>query len=236
MHLGPIVFRDYEIPTSVRFGGRHRVAVRTLSGGDRAVERLGPDDSEIQFDGVFSGSEAENRAMTFDNLRLSGQMIWLGWQSFRRLVLVKSFIAEYHSPWWITYQASCIVVRQTVLADGIGSLLIGTLWSDLGSAQALGLRTGVSLAALQMALSGNNVATPGTVNRQLALDAVRTTLGSLATQVDTQSSLVSAACPVDRSVSSLSAYIAGVAGAAGALASAAATRSYVSRIGVTLNG
>lgn len=236
MQLGPIVFRDYEVPASVRFGGRHRVAVRALSGGDRAIERLGPDDSEIQFDGVFSGSEAENRALTFDNLRLSGQIVWLGWQSFRRLVVVKSFIAEYHNPWWITYQASCVVVRQTVLGDGIGSFLIGTLWSDLGNAQTIAAQAGVSLADLQVALSGGNVATPGTANRQLGLDVVRSTLSVLTDQVDTQSALVSAACPVDRSARALSAYIASAASAAGALAAATATRSYVSRIGVKLNG
>src|ERR1700722_8425959 len=112
MRLGSIDLQDFEVPQSVRFGGRHRLNVHVLAGGRRIVERLGPDDTEIQFRGTFSGPAAESRARAFDNVRLSGEIVWLTWDSFRRQVIIKSFIADYHSPWWISYQISCVVAHQ----------------------------------------------------------------------------------------------------------------------------
>lgn len=236
MQLGPIVLQEYEVPSSIRFGGSQRVAVRTLSGGGRAIEQLGPDDSEIQFDGVFSGPNAEIRAVVFDELRLSGQIVWLAWESFRRLVLVKTFVADYQSPWWIAYKVSCIVVQQALPGISLAPILAGTLSSDLNSALAAALLSGVSLLPLQAALSSSSVAVPGTADQRAALVMVQATLGSLGTQMDDQSILVTAPQPPDLSPRSLSAYTINVAGAAGLLAAAAATRPYVGRIGVNLNG
>lgn len=236
MQLGPIVFQEYEVPSSVRFGGRHRVAVRTLSGGARAIERLGPDDNEVQFDGVFSGPDAEIRAVAFDELRLSGQAVWLAWQSFRRLVVVKTFIADYHSPWWISYKVSCVVVRQALSDIVPVPILQGTLGSDLSNALAVASSSGVSITPLQLALSSSNVAIPGTLDQRAALETVEATLGSLNSQIDDQSILVTGPPPADQSVGSLSDYVTNAADSAGILASAAATRCYVGRIGVNLNG
>jgi hypothetical protein len=75
MRLGSIDLQDFEVPQSVRFGGRHRLNVHVLAGGRRIVERLGPDDTEIQFRGTFSGPAAESRARAFDNVRLSGEIV-----------------------------------------------------------------------------------------------------------------------------------------------------------------
>jgi hypothetical protein len=112
IRIGPIDLQEFEVPQSLRFGGRHRLVIHTLAGGQRIVERLGPDDSEIQFRGTFSGPFAEARARTFDNLRVSGGIVWLTWESFRRRIIINSFIAYYQTRWWIPYQISCVVVDQ----------------------------------------------------------------------------------------------------------------------------
>jgi len=95
IQLGSINLQDFEIPQTLRFGGRHRLTVHSLANGRRIVERLGPDDDEIRFQGSFSGPTAEGRARAVDNLRLSGEIVWLTWESFRRLTIVKSFTADY---------------------------------------------------------------------------------------------------------------------------------------------
>ena len=112
IRLGLIDLRDFEIPQSVRFGGRHRLSVHVLAGGRRIVERLGPDDDEIEFQGTFSGPTAEARARAFDQLRVSGEIVWLTWESFRRQIIVRRFIAEFHNPWWIPYRISCVALNR----------------------------------------------------------------------------------------------------------------------------
>ena len=89
IQIGPINLQDFEVPTSVRFGGRQRLAVHRLAGGHRIVEKLGPDDDEITFKGTFSGPNAKSRVRTFDDLRLSGAIVWLTWESFKRRVVVR---------------------------------------------------------------------------------------------------------------------------------------------------
>jgi hypothetical protein len=110
------------------------LAVHNLAGGRRVVERLGPDDGEVTFEGTFSGSNAEARVRALDNLRLSGEVVWLTWESFRRLVVVKSFVAEYHSPWWIPYKISCVVFQQSFATSSQASTLSALISADLGNA------------------------------------------------------------------------------------------------------
>ena len=236
MLLGPILLQDYEVPSSIRFGGSQRVAIRMLSGGGRAIEQLGPDDSEIQFSGTISGPAAEIRAALFDDLRMSGQIIWLAWEGFRRQVIVRTFIADYQSPWWIRYEIGCVVVQQALPGILLASVQAGTLASDMNSASAAAVSSGVSVALLASALTSSNVAVPGTADQRTALGAVQTTLAVLATQIGTQSLLVAAAPPYGAGPGSLSDYVSGVTSAAGMLAAAAATSPYVGRIGVNLNG
>lgn len=236
MQLGPIAFQEYEVPSSIRFGGQHRIAVHTLFGGARTLERLGPADSEIQFEGIFSGPDAESRAMAFDELRLSGTVVWLAWQAFRRLVIVKTFSADYHTPWWISYQVSCVVVTQNLSNIDLPPILAAGLGTDLSNALAAASLSGIGLTSLQGALSPANAAVPGTSDQRGALGTVQTTLTALGSEVDRQSLLVEAPPPEGVNGASLSAYVADLTAAAGGLASAVATRSYVGRIGVHLNG
>lgn len=69
MQIGPIDLYDFEVPPSISFGGCHRLAVHKLASGERLIEPLGPDDDDIQFQGVFSGPDAELRARALDVLR-----------------------------------------------------------------------------------------------------------------------------------------------------------------------
>lgn len=234
IQIGLIGLQGFEVPSSVRFGGRYRLAVHTLSGGRRAVERLGPDDGEIAFRGTFSGSNAEARVRAFDELRISGEIVWLTWESFRRLVIVKSFIAEYKSPWWIPYQVSCVVVHQS----GVGAAQISTLSSlimaDLANALSATSGSTLSLDSLQSALASTNVLTAGTSDQAKAMSAVTSTIGQINSQVSVQSSLITTNTASCSNSLLFAQTLTSTVANAGLLASAANAAAYVGRIGTNL--
>ncbi len=200
------------------------------------MERLGPDDSDISFSGVFSGAAAEARVRAFDNLRLSGNPVWLTWESFKRRVIVRSLVCTYNSPWWIPYQISCVVAVQHRVTVNEATTAAAIASADLGYALAAAAGTSLSLSSLQSSLSLGATFIQGSQAQTTALTAVQAALLELDTQVDQQSTLVGN--PIAASAAPLSvaqSFRLNVL-AAGSLAATAAVRSYVGRIGITLAG
>src|SRR5487761_1980122 len=99
--LGPIGFRDFELPPSVSFGGRQRLVTHRLANGQRIVDCLGRDDADIRFSGIFAGPDASLRALALDELRASGIMVPLTWDVFFYTVVVEEFLASYQNDTWI---------------------------------------------------------------------------------------------------------------------------------------
>ena len=236
IQLGSIDLQDFEIPQSVRFGGRHRLAIHALVGGQRIVERLGPDDDDIQFQGIFSGPSAESRARAFDDLRLSGEIVWLTWESFRRRVIVRSFTADYHSPWWIRYQIRCTVVDQRRIAATQRVSLAAMLSADLSSALFYAAGSSISLTPLQTAMSAPNALTAGSTDQTAAIGQANTVVQGVSGQIDQQSSLLSGSfSSCGWASTSGDSYLSKVK-TAGSLAAAVNVRSYVGRIGINIAG
>jgi hypothetical protein len=234
IQLGSIDLQDFEIPQSVRFGGRHRLAIHALVGGQRTVERLGPDDDDIQFQGIFSGPNAESRARAFDDLRLSGEIMWLTWESFRRRVIVRSFTADYHSPWWIPYQIRCTVVHQRRIAATQRSSLAAMLFADLSTALFYAAGSGISLTPLQAAMSSTNALTAGSADQTTAIARADSVVQGINGQIDQQSSLLMDSFPSNAGTpGSSDSYLSKVESAR-SLAAAVNVRSYVGRIGINI--
>jgi hypothetical protein len=122
LSLGPIVFRDFEIPSAITFGGRQRLATHYLSTGRRVTDVLGPDDATIIFTGVLSGALATQRAREIDTLRSLGQPLTLAWNSFSYLVIIGQFRAEYRNQWWVPYTISCAVLENPITAGLLSAL------------------------------------------------------------------------------------------------------------------
>ncbi len=200
------------------------------------MERLGPDDGEVAFQGTFSGPNAEARVRAFDNLRLSGEVVWLTWESFRRQVVVKSFIADYHSPFWIPYRISCVVFHQSGVASPQASTASALISADLASALSAIASSSISLASLQTALSAANALTMGTSNQMQAVTMVGATLDDINSQIALQSSLVAAPIGASGEPASVGPAFAATVSSAGSLAAAVNVGSYVGRIGTNLNG
>jgi hypothetical protein len=200
------------------------------------VERLGPDDGEVSFQGTFSGANAEVRVRAFDNLRLSGETVWLTWGSFRHRVIVKSFVVDYHSPWWISYKVSCVVAHQAGVAAAQALTVSALISADLGNALSSVSNSAISLASLQTTLSSTNALVSGTSDQVQAVAAVGAALDVINGQITTQSQQLVAPIEASTDPGNFSQALAVAVSSAGSLAMAVTARSYVGRIGTNLNG
>ena len=200
------------------------------------MERLGPDDGEVVFQGTFSGPNAEVRVRAFDELRLSGATVWLTWETFRRRVVIKNFVVDYHSPWWIPYTVSCVVAHQAGVATAQTSTVLALISADLASALSSVIGSTLSFTSLQTTLFNTNATTPGTSNQVQAVTAVRTALNAINGQITLQSAVATAPLRQGAEPNSLSQALVSAVSGAGLLAAAVNARSYVGRIGKSLSG
>jgi hypothetical protein len=149
--LGDFIFDHFEVPERIGFGGRQQLAVHKLIGGARLVDTLGPDDAAIRWSGVFSGSDAGDRARALDAMRVEGLQLPLNWDAFCYLVLIETLSLQFNNPWWVPYQISCLVVRDLAEAgEAIVPSLADSLFADL-SAAGLYTDTSGAIAATQVA-------------------------------------------------------------------------------------
>jgi hypothetical protein len=218
--LGPVVFQDFELPARVRFGGTQRLAVHQMPGGARVIDMLGRDDAEIGWSGVFSGSDAPERARLIDLMRAEGGVWPLTWDAFFYSVIVSRFEAEYARPNWIPYRAICTVLRdeaQALVEEAVS--LIGGVAADLASASGAGID--LTAANSSVAVSGAGV------RGSAAYGAAVQTVTSASASAD---ATVSAAETDLQSATGLS----GMTSAAGTLAQAADARGFIRRAAANL--
>lgn len=234
IQIGSISLHSFEVPESIRFGGRQRMVIHHLAGGGRLVERLGPDDAEIIFEGTFTGPSAESRVREFDNLRLSGTVVWLTWETFRRRVVVESLVVDYHSPWWIRYKISCVVAHQSGV-EAAASTILSSISTDLGNALTAVSGSGLSLSTVQAALFTPNAMTIGTSSQSQASSAIATVLQTINSQITLQSALVTIPLGPYAGAESYSQNLNSAVISAGLLAGAVNARSYIGRIGVNID-
>ena len=115
--LGPVVFRDFEVPERVRFGGKQLLAVHVLPGGGRVVDAMGADEGVLSWSGVFSGQGGADRARLLDDMRRSGVVLPLSWAGWRYTVVIQTFEADAMNPAWIPYRLqACVVAVGDVVA------------------------------------------------------------------------------------------------------------------------
>ena len=171
--LGPIAFRDFEIPAGINLGGKQRLIVHRLPGGSRVIDALGRDDAQISFSGIFSGADATLRARALDEMRSSGVAFPLTWDVFYYTVLISQFQADYQNGWWIPYHVTCTVLRDeaSVAFESVISLA-GSVLSDTGTAIDLASNAGVDISALQPVVAGSQATTRGTDSYSAALAAL----------------------------------------------------------------
>jgi len=111
--LGGFTFTDYSIPEQVPQGGEHNFVVHKLIGGQRVVNAMGPDDSDISWHGRFQGPNAVSQALALDQLRKSGTQVPLFIDSQYYVVGVRKFEWDYQRFYQILYKITCLVVSSS---------------------------------------------------------------------------------------------------------------------------
>jgi hypothetical protein len=125
--LGSITFTDYSIPEKVTFGGRQTLSVHKLLGGDRVVDAMGADESDITWSGRFQGANATGLARQLDALRQSGTQVPLIFGSNFYLVVVSESKCDYERFYQIPYSVTCTVVSTSGGGGGALGAVVSTL-------------------------------------------------------------------------------------------------------------
>jgi hypothetical protein len=120
--LGGFIFTDYSIPEHVSLGGEHHFAVHKLIGGDRILDAMGRDDSDISWSGRFQGNDAVQKATALDQLRISGAQVPLIVDSQFYQVGIRKFEWDYERFYQVLYKITCVVA-----SSGGGFSITGTL-------------------------------------------------------------------------------------------------------------
>ena len=178
LSLGPVVFRDFEIPATITLGGRQRMAVHYLSTGRRTTDVLGPDDATISFAGVLSGPTAAARVREIDLLRKLGQPLPLAWNTFGYSVLLSSFQVKYKNQSWIPYKISCWIIDDAGLLDLISvlpatDLALASIVSMYRDIPASLLPISDARLAIASCVPGSSPAARAAVSSSLAASAMK---------------------------------------------------------------
>lgn len=147
--LGPIVFRDFEVPAGISFGGRQKLAVHELADGRRIIDCMGRRDADIEFSGTLSGPDASFRARELDQLRVFALPQPLTWDVFCFTVMLRELSLSYQNDKWIPYRIRCAVQQDETLVPGVAAELVSTS-ADINTAaiesSAAGLDLDLSVA------------------------------------------------------------------------------------------
>lgn len=141
LSVGGIVFDDYSTPRSMMAGGNQAMVIHKLPGGARVIDTLGPDESDIYWDGIFFGDNAFNVALALDAMRASGQVVPLSWAGQFRSVIVSHFIYRLRrEPAWLEYEIACTVSQNPLLGNLTASVnsFDTLITSDLSFGASLG--------------------------------------------------------------------------------------------------
>lgn len=168
--LGDVVFENFEIPDSIHTPGDQLLVVHKLIGGARQIDAMGSDPQPISWSGRFRGESAESRAQHLSLLRAQGQPLSLTWNSYRFLVVIKTFTPDYQQPFEIPYSISCEVVADEslpILASipGLSLAIVNDISTGLTIASSLGITSITNgLNSLQAAFNTSTLAgaTPAT--------------------------------------------------------------------------
>jgi hypothetical protein len=104
-------FFGAEVPDKINFGGTQMLSTQKMVGGWRIVDAMGGDDAAISWSGIFFGDKALARAQFLDQVRRSGAVCQLTWETFQYAVIVSEFKADFNKRFWIQYSMSCTVVQ-----------------------------------------------------------------------------------------------------------------------------
>lgn len=140
LQIGDITFASFEVPEGIRFGGSQRLSVKELIGGTRVIDAMGRSERPIEWSGVFTGSDALDRAQRLDGLRIAGLGQDVNWGGLRYKVVIRDFEADYQRFYRIPYHITCEVVQNKTspLLSVAVAPIDAALQDDFDTASGLG--------------------------------------------------------------------------------------------------
>lgn len=233
--IGSINLQDFEVPTCIRYGGHQRLAIHRLLDGGRVVEPLGPDESEIQFDGVFTGQHAIARARTLDQLRSSGAVVKLTWHSYQYPIILRKFRADYSNAWWISYSLSCVVLMHASGLSSSATTIEAAIASDISTAASALASMGIELGAMSTATTAAGALVLGTTANVQAAAAAAGTLAAVNLAIAAASQAIASNSQGQSDASFFATSVSTQLANVGTLATATTAQSYVGRIAMNIN-
>jgi hypothetical protein len=160
------------------------LAIHRLPGGQRVIDALGRDDTDICFEGIFCGTDATLRARLLDEMRVSGLLLPLTWDVFFYTVVVSQFQANYATSNWIPYKITCAVLRDEASALIETALSLGaTVLGDAGTAATQASLGGVDISSLQTSVADPSATVRDTAAYSQAQASLTSAQSSLASAI-----------------------------------------------------
>jgi hypothetical protein len=247
--LGTVSFTGIEAPERISFGGQQQMTVHKLPGGARVYDLMGPDDSDLDFSGIITGSNAPSKARSIDAMRTAGTPVPLTWPGFHKLVIIRDFRCDYErGGFWLPFRVSCSVVPQQ--PDQQKQTFVEKLGADVKDAlDTSGLSDAFqvahdALSAVQAVLPVAGVFFAGSPEFQKVAGAVAgaqtaTSAGLAAADGDmrglVQGTLATGTTFGGADAATAVAFLSAAGGASQALAGNALMNGYTSRMGTNLN-
>lgn len=231
--LGGVGLQAMEVPEKLPFGGTQKLAEHRFPGGGVVFDATGPQERDIEWSGLFTGTSAVSRARQLDTMRRAGKQIRLTWSSFSRQVVIREFSPDYsRGGAVIPYRIVCAVVTGQPAAT---PTLLSTLTGDLSSAAGLsGLASGAASAistaqaALPIAASLTH-GSPAFLGIASAVGLAGTAVSAAGSLADGQLGSLGAAAEKAGAVFGSPAALLSASGAQDALAAATGAAGYVGR-------
>jgi len=116
--LGGFVFKDIQVPATMRWGVRQRIVRQRLPGGVIVANMNGPDWPPIAWRGILEGPQAVRQAQQLYTMTKAGQPLQLSWMSQVFIVAIESFVADDTTTGWVPYKISCQVLADASQING----------------------------------------------------------------------------------------------------------------------
>jgi hypothetical protein len=184
--LGLVTLESFEIPATIAFGGKQRLAVHELPGGGRVIDVLGGTDTDITFSGIISGSDADTRAQLLDAIRVTGTSMPLSWGEQYFIVIIAEADFDYRKPWWIPYRLRCVVQSNLVYTAASTAIsALASITANLASAASFLTPGQPTLTAAQTSLAQTGAATYGTGSYGQSVNALTAAQSAVSNDVAT---------------------------------------------------
>ena len=132
--LGAFVFKSFEVPEVIPFGGEQALSVKKLPGGARSIDAMGWFPKALKWTGRFQGADALDRALFLQGLFQAGQSLTLTWGALRYQVVPHAFDPDYERFYQIPYSLE-LEVEQDLTAP-VTTLPVVTIDDQVGDDMA----------------------------------------------------------------------------------------------------